>query len=73
MINLQRENRDQINTMKRMKHEHKIEVESLMKKNQVSSGPALPPLNYTQSVHSLVCFGWSLHLNSLFSSCGVCC
>ena len=51
MINLQRENREQINTMKRMKHEHKIEVESLMKKNQVSGGPAVPPLNYSLCTH----------------------
>ena len=34
--NLQRENREQINLIKRVKHEHKFELENIKKKNQVS-------------------------------------
>ena len=36
MSNLQRENREQINVIKKATHDHKMEVESLKKKNQVS-------------------------------------
>ena len=34
--NLQRENREQINLIKKTNHEHKLELENVKKKNQVT-------------------------------------
>ena len=48
MSNLQRENREQINVIKKVSQEHKAEVENLKKKNQVSTCVTLYILHAVQ-------------------------